>query len=240
LYAAKLDKMLKHLAAASSEFDHPFFAPQEINKTGVIIVGADRGLCGSYNAAVFSAADRFLKSYKPENIDLILIGRKTINHYKRKHWPIRHEIREWGGKITFTQVKDLAYQLVQWFLSKDLNEIWLIYTHFISILSRKVVQEKFLGLEKPQVHEKEFYYIFEPNPTKIYAEILPRYTISKIQTVLDEAYASELAARAFSMRKATKNAEELIVELTLVRNKLRQSNITREIIEITTGAEGLK
>jgi len=239
-YAEKLSKILDHLAQSSSDFNHPFFVPREVKKTGMVIVAADRGLCGSYNSSLFCKADKILKNYTPANVELILIGRKAVNHYQHKKWPIRHQIKEWGGKIQFNEEKSLSHQLVQWYLHGDFDEIWLIYTHFVSIMTREVMHEKFLGLSKPKSQKISQDYIFEPNPAEIYDELLPRYCLSKVQTILDEAYASELAARAFSMRKATKNAEEMLISLTLVRNKIRQAGITKEMIEITTGAEGIR
>jgi len=241
-YASKMRQILQNLASASTDFTHPLYEQREVKKTGLVVVAADRGLCGSYNTNLFLAADRFLKRYTPDRVELMAVGRKAVDYYRRRKWAIRHRVPEWGGKIAFPQVKTLANQLVSWFLLGELDEVWLVYTHFISIPSRKVVIEKFLNIEKPKTGEKQLTsdYIFEPNPTEIYAEILPRYCVTKIQTVLDEAYASELAARMISMGAATKNAEEMIDHLTLVRNKARQASITKEMLEITSGAEALK
>jgi len=241
-YASKMRQILENLASASTDFTHPLYEQREVKKTGVVVVAADRGLCGSYNTNLFLAADRFLRNSNPDNAELIAVGRKAVDYYKRRKWTIRHRIPEWGGKISFPQVKTLANQLVSWFLLGELDEVWLAYTHFISIPSRKVVFEKFLNIEQPKTEEKQLTldYIFEPNPGEIYTEILPRYCVTKIQTVLNEAYASELAARMISMGAATKNAEEMIENLTLVRNKARQASITKEMLEITSGAEALK
>lgn len=241
-YARKMRQILENLASASTDFTHPLYQEREVKRTGLVVVAADRGLCGSYNTNLFQAADRFLKNYPLDKIELILVGRKGVDYYRRRKWKIKHRIPEWGGKISFIQIKSLANQLVSWFQNGELDEVWLIYTHFISIASRKVLVEKFLNLEKPQSKKRKLFsdYIFEPNPAEIYAEILPRYCVTKIQTVLAEAYASELAARMISMGAATKNAEEMIEDLTLVRNKARQASITKEMLEITSGAEALK
>lgn len=239
-YATKLTEVLDHISSASSDVTHPFFVPRKVKKTGVVIVAGDRGLCGAHNTGVFSFADEFLKTYSPDQVELILMGRKTVEHYQSKQWKVRQKIENWGGKISFPKIKELSNQLVEGFLKGELDEIWLIYTHFISTLSRQNVREKFLGFGKPQAEKESFNYIFEPNAEDIYEAVLPRYCISKIQTALDEAYASELAARAFAMRKATNNASDMIENLTLIRNKIRQSSITREMIEIASGAEGTK
>jgi len=240
-YAAKMRQILENLATASSEFTHPLYQQREVNKTGLVVIAADRGLCGSYNTNIFQVADRFLRQTGQDKVELIVVGRKAVEYYRRRKWTIKKRVPEWGGKITFLQIKNLTNELVQWFLDEELDEIWLAYTHFISIPSRKVVLEKFLNIEKPKTEQKiTTDYIFEPNPVEIYAEILPRYCVTKIQTVLAEAFASELAARMISMGAATKNAEEMIENLTLVRNKVRQAAITKEMLEITSGAEALK
>jgi len=241
-YASKMRQILENLATASSEFTHPLYQQREVKRTGVVVIAADRGLCGSYNSNIFQVADRFLKRAGQDKVELIVVGRKAVEFYRRRKWTIKKRVPEWGGKITFQQTKNLTHELVDWFITGELDEIWLVYTHFISIPSRKVVLEKFLNIEKPKSEERKIItdYIFEPDPAEIYAEILPRYCVTKIQTVLAEAFASELAARMISMGAATKNAEEMIENLTLVRNKVRQAAITKEMLEITSGAEALK
>lgn len=241
-YARKMKQILENLASASAGFNHPLYQKREAKKTGLVVIAADRGLCGSYNSNLLQASDRFLRNYTPEQVELILIGRKAVDYYNRRKWKILHRIPEWGGKITYPQMKALSEQMVDWFVQKDLDEIWLAYTHFESIFTRKVVVEKFLNLEKPaQSGSLAFLdYIFEPDPGAIYAEILPRFCITKTVTILAEAYASELAARMISMGAATKNAKEMVDNLTLVRNKVRQAGITKEMLEITSGAEALR
>lgn len=242
-YNAKMQQMLDNLAAAvSSDFRHPLFEKRSIKKVGLVIVAADRGLCGSYNANVFSAADKWLAHYPANQVELFLIGRKAIEHYKHQKWVIRDQRSPWGGKITFPEIKQLTYQLMDAFLSQALDEIWLVYTQYVNLLVRPVRVEKFLNIERPQRTQSTVAtdYIFEPNAAEIYAELLPRYCVTKIQTVLNEAYAAELAARIFAMKTATKNAEDMINSLTLVRNKVRQAGITKEMLEITAGAQELK
>lgn len=240
-YMFKMKYLVQNLADSLVDFRHPLLEKREVKKIGVVIVAADRGLCGSYNAAIISAAERFIKKYNPEAIELILIGRKAIEHFKRKKWQIRSQVSDWGGKVSFSQVKTWTQQLMDGFLSQELDEIWLVYAHYVNIISRNLVVEKFLNIEQnervPGIRED---YLFEPTLPEIYSQLLSRYAIAKIQAILNEAHASELSARIFSMHTATKNADEMIERLTLVRNKVRQANITREMVEITSGAEGLK
>lgn len=240
-YITKLKESLENLAAIADS-THFLFQQREVKKTGLVVITADRGLAGSYNTNIFSAANKFLHNYTAENVELILLGRKAVDYYKQKSWPTRHHIVNWGGKITFQEIQALSHQLLNWYVSGDFDEIWLIYTNYITIMNKKVVVEKFLNIEKPPAKKNNpiLNYIFEPNPEEIIAEIIPRYCLTRIQTALYEAYASELAARIIAMRSASKNSEDLLESLTLTKNKMRQRDITREMIEITTAAEGQK
>ena len=133
-------------------------------------------------------------------------------------------------------------QLLDAYLKGQLDEIWLIRTVYVSIFAGKVVQEKFLNITFPEaaVTAPELDRIFEPSVEEILNDLAPRYCVAKMQATLDEAFAAELAARVCSLRAATKNADEMIERLTLFRNKVRQRDITREMIEIVSGAESLK
>lgn len=239
-YTTKMIEMMEHLAA--TDIQHPLLETRKIKKTGLVIVAADKGLCGAYNNDLFTTAENLLRNYDIHAVELILFGRRAIEHYKNKKWTIRYEMSHWGGKITFHQIKTLSNMLVNWFLSGEMDEILVVYTHFISIFSRKIVIEKFLNIEKPKKAKLEHSldYILEPNAQEIYAELLPRYCMIKLQNALQEAYASELAARIVSMSTATKNANEMIDSLTIIRNKVRQTNITKEMLEIISGSESVK
>lgn len=239
-YALKLKEILDRLIEISTELQHPLVQAREVKKVGLVIIAGDRGLCGGYNQNVFSAAENFLLKYETHQIKLIPIGRKAIDYFERKKWLITHKVGEWGGKITYSQIEQLTQFLISAYLEKQLDEIWVVHTHFINMTVREVRVNKFLNIETTttSVPIKDDY-IFEPDPLTLLAEILPLYCIMNMQSTLNDAYTSELAARISSMRAATKNAKEMIEKLTLIRNKVRQSGITRELIEITSGAESL-
>lgn len=241
-YAVKLKEMLDSLILASDDLSHPLMNKRNVRKSGYVIIAADKGLCGSYNHAVFSRAEKTLKKSPQDQLELILVGRKAVDYFSGKKWKVRDTLSDWTEKITYKQIEEFAKKLIQMYLGGDLDEMWLIYTHFVSIASREVRIEKFLNIDYPksEVKTDKVNTIFEPGAEQIMAELLPHYLITKVQSALNEAYASELAARIFSMRAATKNAGELIEKLMLVRNKVRQSGITRELIEISSGAENLK
>lgn len=238
-YALKLKEILDRVSGASDALKHPLIISRAVKKTGLVVIAADRGLCGGYNQSVFNQADKFLKKYSAGNIEIIPVGRKTVEHFESKKWKIEAPLHEWGGKISYAQIEAFTKTLMDLYVSGKLDEIWILYTHFINIGAREVRLEKFLNIETTPSPQFAGSYIYEPSISAIFAEILPRYCITKIQTAFNDAYAAELAARIFSMRAATKNAEEMIEALTLARNKVRQSGITRELIEITSGAESL-
>lgn len=243
-YFFQLQKILHQLISEKHDFSHPLINKREVKKIGIVVIAGDRGLCGGYNHNVFSTAEKMLKKYLSSQISLTLIGRKTIDFFGGKNWPISERIAEWGGKMTYAQLQKLTEGLINQYLMGELDEIWLIYTHYISISARMVKVDKLLNIEFDTPSQPESKSssntIFEPHISEIFAEILPRYCMTKIQSALHESYASELAARIFSMRAATKNAEEMIEKLTLIRNKVRQSSITKELLEITSSAEALK
>lgn len=240
-YASKIKEFFDRLITVSKDLKHPLISSRKIKKTGLVIIAGDRGLCGGYNQNVFSAAEKFLQKYEPDQVELILVGRKPIDYFETKKWATSLKVQEWGGKIQHAQINELAKTLIDFYLNEQLDEIWLIYTHYINMTTRAIRLEKFLNLEidaHPIPIKND--YIFEPDPQKIFAELLPLYCTIKIEAALNDAYVSELAARISSMRAATKNAKEMIEKLTLTRNKARQSGITKELIEITSGAESLK
>ena len=242
-YASKIQAMLDNLTQASTSLIHPLFEKREVKKVGLVVVTSDRGLCGSYNHNVIHEADRFLKEYEKDKIVLIIVGRKGYTYYLKRPWEIRLKYVGLGGDLNLAQVKNITNDLVNFFLSGEVDEIHFIYTKFLSAVTYKITTEKFLNIERQvKAEDKEGYvdYIFEPDPQKIFSRLLPNYCMIRVQMALAESFASEYGSRMISMGAATKNAEEMMEHLTLVMNKLRQASITKEMLEITTGAEALK
>ncbi len=243
-YALKLNEILERLIAAAGELHHPLITSvnvtPEVKKIGLVVIAGDRGLCGGYNQGVFSAAEKFIQKHSSAQITLITVGRKSCEHFAKSRLNIAYKIPEWGGKITYLQIEEFSMSLIDFYLNGQFDEIWLVYTHFVNLMVREVLIEKFLNIETKASTEQKINYIFEPDAASIFAKLLPHYCITKIQSALNDAYAAELAARISSMRSATKNAQEMIEKLTLMRNKVRQAGITKELIEITSGAEILR
>lgn len=240
-FLSAMEKMLHNLLLSTNVDSHPLLTQKKQSPTAIIVAGADRGLCGAYNSTLFATVDKFLKAAPKEQIELILFGKKAIDYYSRKPWPIGQKIPDWGGKISTQTIRTFAEGLINDFLSGKYGSIRVIYTDYRTALTRAVVNKPFLPIEKIKDSKAPAeQYIFEPTEEEALAELLPRYCIAQAQNMLNQAYVSELSARVFAMRAATKNAEEMIDKMTLIRNKVRQAGITKEMLEIATGAEAMK
>jgi F-type H+-transporting ATPase subunit gamma len=240
-YATKMQTILENLSLASTALTHPLFEKREVKNKGLVIITSDRGLCGSYNVNIFRKAEEYLLSEPKDKVKLILIGKKGLYYYRKKPWEIRLKYLDLSGRLEFNKVKEITSNLVSLFLNGEVDEILLLYTRFVSTASYRVILDKFLNIEKGTEEQKSYLeYIFEPSAEKLFDELLPRYCLTRIQIALAEAFASEQGSRMIAMGAATRNAEEMIENLTLLRNKARQSAITKEMVEITSGVEALK
>ncbi len=241
-YMLELKLILDNLIGSSDDLSHPLITKRPVKRLGIVVIGADKGLCGSYNNNIFGATNRFLETHSDKEVELFLVGHKPISYFNNKKWPISKKLLELAETEIFPAIQQLAHELIDSFLKGSLDEVWLVYTHFQNIMTHKVVVEKLLNIDIPPPAKDSYStnYIFEPNEQEIFGAILPRYCSSKLQLAMNEASTSELAARILAMRAATKNADEMANNLTLERNKLRQTGITRELIEITAGAEASK
>lgn len=253
LYATKMIEIVENLTQVVKSHSHPFFEVRDIKKIGVIIVTSDKGLCGSYNSNLLKHADHFLDQYSHKtSLKLILFGQKSVDHYSKKGYEIQNKYINYNSEINEVYVKTWCDEFIKAFENKVLDEVWIVYTHYKNILVRENKVEKILPMHKEkneeiqksnaiEMNEKsvESDYIFEPNAEVIYNKIIPYALYTKMLSLLLESQASELSARVVSMKAATTNAEEMITKLTLIKNKIRQLGITKEILEINAGAEGI-
>jgi len=238
-YAEKMQAMLESLAAAASGLNHPLFEVREVNRRALVLMTSDRGLCGSYNTNLIRRATTFLAEEGQGAPLLIPVGKRGHDWFKRRPWAIGDVYSDWHGNLDFERVKQLTRYLLELFESGEVDQIHLLYTQFVSTVSYRVTLEQFLPIVPPEGAEANEEFIFEPSPEVIFERLLPAYALTKVQTAMAEALASEHGARMFAMSNATKNAEEMIETLTLVRNKARQAVITKEMLEIVGGAEAL-
>jgi F-type H+-transporting ATPase subunit gamma len=241
-YAAKITEMLGNLRGAASELDHPLFKSREVRTTALVLVTSDRGLCGAYNANLIRGAEQRLRAASPGSLKLLLVGRKGRDYFRRRKHPVLGAHTPLPPDASLDFARTLTEDLIGRFVSGELDRVDLMFTRFISALTRRVVVETFLpiGADRDAGPAAGSTAIFEPDAESIFAELLPRYASSKLFAALAEALASEHSARMIAMGSARKNAGELIDLLVLRRNRLRQAAITKELLDIVGGAEALK
>ncbi len=239
-YGRKMKEMLENLAAAAAELDHPLFEKRAVARRALVVVTSDKGLAGSYNANVIRRAEAHMKSEEGERTVLITIGRKGGDYFRRRNYPILRHYQEIGDPVDMPKAQAMSREIVGFFLNGEVDEIHLLGTRFISAVSRSLTQETFLPIEPPAGKAELQNPIFEPDAEHIFAALLPRYVANRMLMALLEASASEHGSRMVAMGSASSNAVEMIDKLTLVRNRVRQAAITKEIAEIVGGAEALK
>ena len=240
-YATLLREVLHNLAQASGEVLHPAFVRREtVRARALVLVTSDRGLAGAFNANLIRAAEvRMRETGRPTR--LVLLGKKGYDYFRRRNADILAFRNDMGGVADWKYAEALSKDLLERFLSGEIDEVDLVTTHFKSALSREIVLEPLLplGAERAEGAPSRDY-IFEPGPEEIIARIVPYFLAMRIFTAMAESGASEHGARMIAMGSATKNANEMIQTLTLHMNRTRQATITREIVEIVGGAEALK
>jgi F-type H+-transporting ATPase subunit gamma len=240
-YAAKMTEVLGSLAAAAGERSDPLFDVREVRIRTYVVIASDKGLCGAFNANLFRHAETDLKGCDRAKIDLIPVGRRANDYFGKRGWNRSFRVPELGDQADLAVAQELARHLIGLYTRRETDAVDLLYTKFVSTGSRRIVQERFLPIV-PEAgrHGIEKNFIFEPSPEAIFGDLLPRYIRTRVMTAIADSLASEHAARLISMGAATKNAGEMITALTLIRNKLRQAAITKEISELVGGAEALK
>lgn len=239
IYLSEWQRILTHLSEPIKSEYPQLFESNHANKTIILVVASDRGLCGNYNQLLMKTASKLVEKYRKEDVELILVGKKAVNAFGHHGWEVKERIAPWGGKLGPGKIHEVGNALIQAFSAGRFKELIVVYTSAKNPLVRELMTETILPIRLPETPKTPPNYIIEPEFGVIREELIQGYIFARLQTVFNEAFAAELTARTFAMKKATKNAEEMFVELTLQRNKIRQAGITREMIEITAGAEGV-
>ncbi len=244
-YAAKMEEMLSNLAAGSSgEIIHPYFEERPIKKKTLCVVTSDRGFCGGFNSNIIRLASKWLNENSDFETEILLVGKKSNDYFKRRTFSIASVYMDWGGSLDYDKAKDVVKFLTHRFVTGETDEISILYTRFISMVRFQPSMEKYLPILRPEIDEEEAQtstdYIFEPDAEDIYAALMPGYATTKMVTALAESFASEHGSRMIAMNAATTNAGDMIESLTLDYNKARQAQITKELLEVVSGAEALK
>lgn len=244
-YAAQLQRLLSGFTEAGSAARHPLCVPRTpVNRVLLVVVSSNRGLCGSFNHALHRLADRWIEENKDryETLDAVSCSRRATT-FLRGRAPLRASYEELTANPTMTAATQLADDLMRWFLEGVYDEIHVAYNHFVNAMTRQPRREVLLPVPEPPAEETGVapaLYLYEPPAASLRDALIPRAVRFKLFAVLLENAAGEHGARMTAMDNATKNAERLMDEYTLLRNRARQAGITRELIEIVTGAEALK
>ena len=239
-YAAGLREVLSSVATRVDISTHPLLAEHEAERNVLlVIVTADRGLCGAFNTNAIRASMSAIRDRGWESVQLLPIGRKANDFFKRRTIPIRRQATQIFQALSLGIAQEIAQTLIDDFTSGAVDAVYVVYNEFKSIMSQHVRVERLLPIERAWEEMKDepsVDYLYEPSAAEILNEMLPKYVEFQLYRILLDSAASEQGARMTAMEAATKNASDMIDHLTLTYNRIRQAAITKEIIEIVSGA----
>ena len=239
-YAKRLAEVINHLLPDVDRNFLPLLDIREIKRVGYVVVSSDRGLAGSFNTNVLKTAQAEIETIGKKNVDVFCIGKKARDHFKRRNYNIIESHIEFWNELKFGNALAIGTGIISHFTQKYVDEIHVVYNEFVNVASQHVVSERLLPLvfesdKKPIIDR-----LYEPNKDDLVKNLIPRHLNIQMWKYLLESYVSEQAARMLAMENATGNAEDMIKELTLEFNKARQAAITKEMLEIVSGAEALQ
>lgn len=242
-FAIQARRVLASIAAHVDQAHHPLLAQRPGAKTGktmLIVMTSDRGLCGSFNTNIVKAVGVYLRGNAGREVALGLVGKKGRESLGRRGFPIRFEYTGLPKVIGFAEAEAVAQPAMEDFVSGKVDSVHLVYNEFKSAMQQALVIEQLLPMAPIELTEAEaggIEYLYEPSPQRIFDELLPRLVEAQVLRALLESAAAEHAARMTAMDAATRNSADMIEGLTLTMNKIRQAAITREIIEVVSGAQ---
>ena len=238
-YAAGLRQVLASVSTRVDLSAHPLLQTREPERNVVIVVvTADRGLCGAFNANVIRAAQNFIREHSFEGVQLVTIGRKASDFFRRRTIPIRRQVFV-AQALSLDTAREIADDLIKDFISGDIDGVYVVYNEFKSLIAQQVRADRLLPIAREfeaAPEQQAIDYLYEPGPEAILSDLLPKHIEFQLYRVLLESAAAEQGARMTAMEAATKNASDMINHLTLTYNRIRQAAITKEIIEIVSGA----
>jgi len=241
-FASQMLAMLTSVAARTDQSTHPLLAQRPVEKVLLVLITADRGLCGAFNANLLRAAEHYLVEHASQEISFLLVGRKGRDYFRKK--PVRKAGEFVGllGKLRFSDAQPISKQVIDAYTGEKVDAVDFVYNEFKSILVQRLRVERYLPIppfSQPLPSEALIDYIYEQPPAEILRDLLPRYVETEVYRALLESQAAWLSAQMTAMDAATNNASELIETYTLQMNRARQAAITKEIIEIVSGAAAL-
>jgi F-type H+-transporting ATPase subunit gamma len=246
-YAQKMVEVMQNLSTQAGVLVHPLLEVHEPQvNTGILVLTANRGLCGAFNSSVLRKAEELIREEKANgrNVKILVVGKKGLSYLRYRGYEIVEAYLEISDAPTFEEASRLAQRLMDMYVAKEIDLAYIVFNHFKSVAEQRPVIFKLFPLEKPPVVEEEEKvfreYIFEPSPAEIAGALLPAYAQTVTFRTLLESAESEHGARRTAMKAATDNSGDMIGHLTLSFNRARQAQITQELAEITGTAEALK
>jgi len=250
-YATKMGELVDGLVARTAgEEAHPLLASRSTSRKRLVVITADKGLCGAFNSNILRESLRFLRDVEEASVTLVVVGKKARDFYRRRQFTVKSEMIGFIDRLTYSHAQELANGLMQDFLGDEVDEVHLMYNEFRSVAVQRPVRKQLLPLGAAETGEEESEsdteagtqeeYIYEPGPESILASLLPRHVTIQVYRALMESVAGEYGARMTAMESASKNAREMINLLTIQFNKARQERITKELLDIVGGAEALR
>jgi F-type H+-transporting ATPase subunit gamma len=246
-FANKLNEIFSNITTAEENEANPLAEIRPVENVIIVLIASNKGLCGGFNNTVIKECESLLKSqysalYQKEKIQFIGIGKRMSDYIRTRKYPVYGFYDEFTSNPSFESISHLAEDLIDKFTAKKIDKVIIIYNEFKNAATQILTNIQYLPIQSVQndiSKLKNIDYIFEPEKAKLYEMIMPKIMKIKLYKAVLDSIASEHGARMTAMHKATENADELIKELNLTYNKVRQSSITNEIIEIVSGAEAL-
>jgi F-type H+-transporting ATPase subunit gamma len=236
-YARQMLDVLNSVASRVPERMHPLLAMRGDEKIELLVITADKGLCGAYNTNILRQALEFINHRADKHVELNILGKRGRDFFRRRPFPVRHEAIGVLQKVSFADAAAIAEDIIKEFEAGNKDQVWMVYNEFKSVVQQKIVVEQLLPINRIQVSDgPQVDYLYDEPPEKILGSLLPRHVEAQVFRALLEAAASEQGARMTAMDAATNNAAEMIDNLTLFANKVRQAGITKELIEVVSGA----
>jgi F-type H+-transporting ATPase subunit gamma len=244
-YADSMRRVISHLVHASSDYKHPYMVARPVNRVGFIVVTSDRGLAGGLNINLFKALTREIKDYQEQSVqaEFAVIGSKGVSFFKSFGGKVTSAVTDYGDKPTFEQLNAPVQAMLDDYAKGNIDRIYMVYNKFVNAMTQSPTVTQLVPLPEGSLDEgsvlqteHSWDYIYEPDIKSLIDGLLGRYIESIVYQAVMENIASEQSARMVAMKAATDNAGDLINDLQLVYNKLRQAAITREISEIVGGA----
>jgi F-type H+-transporting ATPase subunit gamma len=252
-FATEMLRVLNSLASRVDAAAHPLLderaAPRAGGRVLLFVITADRGLCGSFNSNVIKASGNFVADSPGREVALGLIGRRGRDFFARRGFDVRYEQINLFATLRFEDAQAIAKVAIEAFTGGECDSVYLVYNEFRSVMVQRVVVERLLPIPRLEMDPPspggageaglQVDYLYEPQPEELFTKLIPHHVEVQVFRALLESAAAEHAARMTAMDAATRNSAEMIDQLTLYMNKVRQAAITREIIEVVSGAQAL-